>query len=95
MPFGENSTSFGGRIFVRIAVGLIFFTQGILKCIDPKMGVERFARIGFPRSGAYRAFRGDIRDCVRTAGSRWIADSYRGNFYSRHHLHGNRDHKDP
>jgi uncharacterized membrane protein YphA (DoxX/SURF4 family) len=34
--------------FVRLAVGLIFFTQGILKFIDPKMGVERFTRIGFP-----------------------------------------------
>ena len=37
-----------GSIFIRIAVGLIFFTQGILKYTDAKMGVERFARIGFP-----------------------------------------------
>lgn len=34
--------------FIRIAVGLIFFTQGILKYMDPHMGVMRFARIGFP-----------------------------------------------
>lgn len=34
--------------FIRIAVGLIFFTQGILKYIDPHMCVMRFARIGFP-----------------------------------------------
>jgi putative oxidoreductase len=34
--------------FIRLAVGLIFFTQGILKFTDPHMGVERFARIGFP-----------------------------------------------
>ncbi len=34
--------------WIRFAVGLIFTTQGILKYIDPKMGVERFARIGFP-----------------------------------------------
>ena len=34
-------------LLVRIAVGLIFFTQGILKYIDPNMGVVRFARIGF------------------------------------------------
>ena len=34
--------------FIRLAVGLIFFTQGILKFTDPKMGVERFTRIGFP-----------------------------------------------
>lgn len=29
-------------------MGLIFLTQGILKYIDPHMGVLRFARIGFP-----------------------------------------------
>ena len=31
--------------FVRLAVGLIFLTQGILKFTDPRMGVTRFARI--------------------------------------------------
>jgi putative oxidoreductase len=35
-------------LLVRIAAGLIFFTQGILKFIDPSMGVVRFTRIGFP-----------------------------------------------
>jgi uncharacterized membrane protein YphA (DoxX/SURF4 family) len=35
-------------MLVRIAVGLIFFTQGILKYIDPNLGVVRFTRIGFP-----------------------------------------------
>ncbi len=35
-------------IFIRLAVGLVFFTQGILKYIDPHMGVLRFMRIGFP-----------------------------------------------
>src|SRR5208282_5124216 len=34
-------------LVVRIAVGLIFFTQGILKYTDPAMGVNRFTRIGF------------------------------------------------
>jgi uncharacterized membrane protein YphA (DoxX/SURF4 family) len=34
-------------IFIRLAVGLIFFTQGILKYIDPHMGVQRFTKIGF------------------------------------------------
>jgi putative oxidoreductase len=38
----------GAIIFIRLAVGLIFFTQGILKYTDPHMGVLRFARIGFP-----------------------------------------------
>jgi uncharacterized membrane protein YphA (DoxX/SURF4 family) len=35
-------------LLIRIAVGLIFFTQGILKYSDPIMGVVRFTRIGFP-----------------------------------------------
>ena len=35
-------------MFIRLAVGLIFFTQGILKYTDPQMGVLRFTRIGFP-----------------------------------------------
>jgi putative oxidoreductase len=35
-------------VLIRIAVGLIFFSQGILKYTDPRMGVIRFARIGFP-----------------------------------------------
>src|ERR1700687_1964076 len=48
MTFRENAVGFRGAIFIRIAVVLIFSTQGILKYIDPKMGVERFARIGFP-----------------------------------------------
>jgi putative oxidoreductase len=34
-------------ILVRLAVGLIFLTQGILKFTDANMGVLRFARIGF------------------------------------------------
>ena len=34
-------------LLIRIAVGLIFFTQGILKYTDPNMGVVRFTRIGF------------------------------------------------
>lgn len=43
--FGRASDSV---IFIRLAVGLIFFTQGILKYIDPHMGVLRFTKIGFP-----------------------------------------------
>jgi putative oxidoreductase len=34
-------------LLIRLAVGLVFFTQGILKFTDPNMGVVRFARIGF------------------------------------------------
>ena len=44
-----TTTSPNRSVFlIRLAVGLIFFTQGILKYTDPKMGVERFTRIGFP-----------------------------------------------
>lgn len=35
-------------LLIRLAVGLIFFTQGILKYTDAHMGVARFTRIGFP-----------------------------------------------
>jgi uncharacterized membrane protein YphA (DoxX/SURF4 family) len=35
-------------MLVRVAVGLIFLTQGILKYIDPQTGVLRFIKIGFP-----------------------------------------------
>lgn len=35
-------------LLIRLPVGLIFLTQGILKYSDPHMGVIRFARIGFP-----------------------------------------------
>jgi len=35
-------------LLIRLATGLIFFTQGILKYTDPRLGVLRFTRIGFP-----------------------------------------------
>lgn len=34
-------------LLIRLAVGLIFLTQGVLKYIDPNMGVSRFTKIGF------------------------------------------------
>ena len=38
-------------VLMRLPVGLIFFTQGILKFADPNMGILRFTRIGFPVPG--------------------------------------------
>jgi putative oxidoreductase len=38
-------------ILIRLSVGLIFFTQGILKFTDAHWGVDRFTRIGFPFPG--------------------------------------------
>jgi putative oxidoreductase len=37
-----------GIVVIRLAVGLIFFTQGVLKFTDANLGPARFARIGFP-----------------------------------------------
>ncbi len=48
---GKRGVEASSVLFVRLAVGLIFFTQGILKFTDPKMGVLRFAHIGFPDPG--------------------------------------------
>jgi uncharacterized membrane protein YphA (DoxX/SURF4 family) len=45
--FFKPTTAPATIVLVRLAVGLIFFTQGILKYIDPNMGVVRFTRIGF------------------------------------------------
>ena len=35
-------------VLIRLAVGTIFITQGILKFTDPNLGVNRFTKIGFP-----------------------------------------------
>lgn len=45
-------------VLVRLAVGLIFFTQGILKFTDPNVGVLRFTRTGFPWPGFTAHFAG-------------------------------------
>jgi putative oxidoreductase len=36
-------------LLIRLAAGLIFSSQGVLKYIDPNSGVNRFATIGFPQ----------------------------------------------
>lgn len=41
-------TALRSPLLIRLAVGLIFFTQGILKYTDPNWGVLRFTHIGFP-----------------------------------------------
>src|ERR1700688_2615720 len=50
---------------VRLAVGVIFFTQGILKYLDPHLGVLRFARIGFPFPNAIAHFVGTFEIVCR------------------------------
>jgi len=54
------SSNLRSIIFIRVAVGLIFFTQGILKFIDPHMGVMRFTRIGFPMPDLMAHFVGTV-----------------------------------
>jgi putative oxidoreductase len=60
MVFGNISRLRRGAIFIRLAVGLIFFTQGILKYTDPHLGVERFGRIGFSHPALTAHFVGAI-----------------------------------
>jgi uncharacterized membrane protein YphA (DoxX/SURF4 family) len=45
-------------VLIRVAVGLIFATQGILKFTSANMGVLRFTRIGFPHPGFLAHFVG-------------------------------------
>ena len=46
--FFHSSHGPASILLIRLAVGLIFFTQGILKYIDPRLGVDRFTKVGFP-----------------------------------------------
>lgn len=46
-----HTTAPKATIFIRFSVGLIFFTQGILKYTDPNWGIIRFTHIGFPYPG--------------------------------------------
>jgi uncharacterized membrane protein YphA (DoxX/SURF4 family) len=61
-PFLLTGPTGGPRslFLVRLAVGSIFLTQGILKFTSPKMGVLRFARIGFPSPGFTAHFVGSF-----------------------------------
>jgi putative oxidoreductase len=45
---GRGATGDARLALIRLPVGLIFLTQGILKFTDRHMGVLRFAHIGFP-----------------------------------------------
>jgi len=56
--FGASAEGARSIVLVRLAVGLIFLTQGILKFTDAKMGVIRFSRIGFAFPGFVAHFVG-------------------------------------
>ena len=51
LPVDPGGLEAGYVLFIRLAAGLIFLTQGVLKYTDPKMGVIRFTHIGFPYPG--------------------------------------------
>jgi len=57
--FFQPETGPASLFLIRLPVGLIFFTQGILKFTDPNMGVNRFTRIGF----AHPAFTAHFVGC--------------------------------
>jgi len=59
-PFFSPSRGPASILLIRLAVGLIFLTQGILKFIDPNMGVARFTRIGFPYPPSTSHFVGSV-----------------------------------
>ncbi len=60
MVLHDSSNGIKGMILIRLAVGLIFLTQGILKFTDPRMGVDRFTRIGFPHPAFTAHFVGTV-----------------------------------
>lgn len=55
-------------VLVRITVGLIFFTQGVLKYIDSNMGVNRFTKIGFSRPAFTAHF---VGGCEMACAGHW------------------------
>jgi putative oxidoreductase len=61
--FFQRSPSSRAAWLIRLPVGLIFFTQGILKFTDPNLGVLRFTRIGFPHPGFTAHFVGVFEIC--------------------------------
>jgi uncharacterized membrane protein YphA (DoxX/SURF4 family) len=49
MTKSSSSRSTWGLFFLRFIVGFVFFTEGILKFLDPhSLGTGRFAKIGIP-----------------------------------------------
>ena len=64
-------------LLIRLAVGLIFLTQGILKYIDPNMGVVRFTKIGFPHPYFTAHFVGTFEIVSRIGAARPLHESRR------------------
>jgi uncharacterized membrane protein YphA (DoxX/SURF4 family) len=49
MAKSSGSRSSWGLFFLRLVVGWVFFSEGVLKFLDPhSLGVGRFAKIGIP-----------------------------------------------
>ena len=55
-------------VLIRLAVGLTFLSQGILKFIDPNTGVVRFTKIGFSHPFFTAHFVGTFENQPRPAG---------------------------
>ena len=82
-------------LLIRLAVGLIFLTQGILKYIDPNMGVVRFTKIGFQHPYFTAHFVGAFETVCGALGAARPFDESRRRPTSDRDLHRHCDDKDP
>lgn len=84
-----------GAMFIRIPVGLIFLTQGMLKYIDPNLGVNRFMRIGFPHPAFTAHFEGAFEMICGILVLVRIFTQGRRDSTSRDYPYRHPDHQDP
>ena len=60
----RRTTAPNATILIRIAVGAVFLSEGILKFLNPaEDGAGRFAKIGFPDPGFLAPFVGTFEIC--------------------------------
>ena len=80
---------------MRLAVGVIFLTQGLLKRIDPNMRVVRFTKIGFPHPYFTAHFVGTFEIVCGALVLLGLSDESRRRPTSDRDLHRHCDYKDP
>ena len=93
--FLRPARSPAGILLFRLAVRLVFLTQGILKYIDPNMGVVRFTKIGFPHPYFTAHFVGTFWNRLWRIGAARPLDESRRRPTSDRDLHRQCDYKDP
>jgi putative oxidoreductase len=55
-----SSNAPAATVLIRILVGAVFLSEGILKFLRPELGVERFTRIGIPAPEVMGPFVGAV-----------------------------------